>query len=109
MLKRKRQVKVYLDDKELDRFKQAVTKSGLSQAAFLRFLIKGYMPREKPPPEYYEILKAVRGACRNINQLTAVSHATGSIHVQHLDECLSALQSELMKIREATELPRKEI
>jgi hypothetical protein len=107
MLKRNHQVKVYLNDKEHNHLKRAVAKSGLTQSTFLRFLIKGYAPQEKPPQEYYEILNTVRGACRNINQLSMIANATGIIDAYRFDECYQVLLSELLKTRETVELPRK--
>ena len=108
MIIRKNRITFLLNDAEYAKFRKDVNKSELKMSAFLRFLIKGKMPQEKPSAEYFEILNAVRGACRNINELTVIAKATGEIESVKLEQNLRIMQEELLKTREAVELPRKE-
>jgi hypothetical protein len=86
MLRRNNQIHIYLDDKELKRFKDKVAKSGLTQNAYVRHLIGGSMPQDRPPPEYTLPLKEIRAIGRNINQIALVANATGIIDAQRFDE-----------------------
>lgn len=59
MRKRNVEIKVRLNENEAARLKSQVKKSGLSQAAFLRQLISGQMPKALPPAEYYAMMQEV--------------------------------------------------
>jgi hypothetical protein len=53
MRKRSISVLVRLNEKERQHLASQVKKSGLSQEAFIRTLINGYVPKALPPPDYY--------------------------------------------------------
>ena len=57
MLKRNIKVTFRLDKKESDHLRKRVKKSGLSQEAYLRQLINGLAPRDKPPPDYFSMMR----------------------------------------------------
>jgi len=51
---------VRLNDKEHTIFTKAVKRSGIQQQAYLRHLLTGYMPKERPPSIYYEMMEELR-------------------------------------------------
>lgn len=73
-----------------------VKKSGLSQEAFIRTLINGYVPKALPPPDYYAMMRELHAIGNNLNQLAAKAHSTG-----HLDR--AAFQQEADRLRLAVQ------
>jgi hypothetical protein len=108
LLKRNNQIHVYLDDKELKDFKARVRKSGISQSAYIRHLFAGQIPKDKPPPEYFEMLKQMQAIGRNINQIALVANATGIIGATRYEEQYSDLLGCILKIIDETQMPQKE-
>ena len=56
MRKRKNELLLWLDDKEMEHLKKAISRTGLSKQEYLRQLINGYVPKDLPPPEFRDIL-----------------------------------------------------
>lgn len=61
------------------RLQSLASKSGLSMSAYVRQLIDGVLPQERPPLDFYLILSQLRYIGNNMNQLTRIAHATGRI------------------------------
>jgi len=96
MRKRSISVLVRLNEKERQHLASQVKKSGLSQEAFIRTLINGYVPKALPPPDYYVMMRELHAIGNNLNQLAAKAHATG-----HLDR--AAFQQEADQLRRAVQ------
>ena len=105
--KRQNNVLFRLDDCELAHLKSKVGKSGMSQEAYLRTLLNGKIPQDRPPREYFDFLKEVRMIGRNINQIGMIANATGVIYGDRYKDDFDSLMDALLRIREAVELPRK--
>ena len=54
-------------------------KVGLSESELMRFLIRGFEPREKPDERIYEAIKQLRLIGVNINQIAKKVNATNYI------------------------------
>ena len=65
---------------------------GLSESEYIRCLIKGFVPREKPGKEFYEEIKNLRQIGNNLNQLTKYANTMGIIR-----------ESEIVKTKELVE------
>ena len=76
---RNHKVTVRLDDKEFALLKTKVRKAGLSQEGYLRVLIKGYVPREKPDDRFYVVMRQLAGLSNNCHQLLKKANALGFI------------------------------
>ena len=76
---RNKQVIIRLSDDELKHLKANVKKAGLSQEGYLRILIKGYVPREKPDDRFYVVMRQLAGLSNNCHQLLKKAHALGFI------------------------------
>jgi hypothetical protein len=107
MRRRQNRVEFRLDDQELARFNRAVERSELSQTAYIRHLINNRIPQDRPPPEYFEVLKELRMIGRNINQIALVANATGIIDAEKYDERHKELIRLILKIIETAEMPRE--
>lgn len=94
MRKRNIQIIVRLNAKEQQHLAKQVKKSGLSQEAFIRTLINGYMPKELPPPDYYSMMRELYAIGSNLNQIAAKANATG-----HIDR--TVFQYEANRLRKA--------
>ena len=71
MRTRNRAVLLRLTDEELSRLRALVKRSGLSQEAYLRSLVAGLRPRDKPPPDYYAMTRELHAIGNNLNQIAA--------------------------------------
>lgn len=95
----------HLSKDEYDAFRGAVKKSGLSQEAYLRTLIKGRVPREPPPAEYHAMMKELRAIGNRINQIAVKANATGFIHAGEYEKDARELQDVILRIQAAVVLP----
>ena len=68
---RKRAIKkqFWLNENENKMLKEKSKKTGLSEAEYLRCLIEGYNPKEKPDEEFYKIMRNLRAIGNNLNQI----------------------------------------
>ena len=79
MRKRGIPILIRLNAQEQQNLAKQVKKSGLSQEAFIRSLINGYMPKELPPPDYFSMIRELHAIGSNLNQIAAKANATGHI------------------------------
>jgi len=107
MRKRNHRVAVRLDDAEYTKLITAVERAGISQESFLRHLIGGYSPREKPPPDYYAMMEELRRIGNNLNQIARAAHITGAIDTKAYDENATLYREALRKITWAVVEPEK--
>lgn len=94
MRKRNIQIIVRLNAKEQQHLAKQVKKTGLSQEAFIRTLINGYVPKELPPSDYYAMMRELHAIGSNLNQIAAKANATG-----HIDR--TVFQYEANRLRKA--------
>lgn len=55
------------------------SKAGLTESDYIRNLVVGYEPREKPDDRFYNELKFLRGLSNNLNQVAKKANALGFI------------------------------
>ena len=82
-------------------------KSGLSRSAYLRFLVKNRIPKDLPPPDYYNMMRQLYGIANNLNQIAAKAHHFGSLDVGRYDENIKHLNHAILQIEDAVLLPEK--
>lgn len=107
MRTRNRTVLLRLTDGELARLRALVAKSSLSQEAYLRALIAGVRPRDKPPPDYHAMVRELHAIGNNLNQIARKAHATGVVDAERFDEQARTLEGALARIVAAVKEPRK--
>ena len=59
----------WLNEEEAKLLSSRAVNAGLTESDLLRFLIRGYEPREKPDERFYEAIKQLRIIGVNINQI----------------------------------------
>lgn len=62
-------IKIRLNDDELSLLNDRVIKSGYSRERYIRSLISGIVPKEKPPLEYHKLINEFNHIGVNLNQL----------------------------------------
>ena len=62
-------IKIRLNDDELSLLNDRVIKSGYSRERYIRSLISGIVPKEKPPLEHHKLINEFNHIGVNLNQL----------------------------------------
>lgn len=78
---RKRNIKkqIWLDVKEDELLKKKSKEAGLSEAEFVRSLIKGYRIKAQPTEEIKSFQRELYGIATNINQIARVANSRYSV------------------------------
>jgi hypothetical protein len=105
-------VQFWLSPAEAKHLKDAVARSGLNRSAYLRLLIKGLVPTDIPPPDYFAMTAELNAIGNNLNQIAYKAHAFGVLdaerfdkEVTHLDEVLLEITRAVYRHREVTNWP----
>ena len=107
MRKRNNRLWVHVSDDEFAVVKHRIKKTGLSKEAYIRSVLLGSIPKEKPDERFYAMMKDLSGLANNVNQLARKANTFGSINsrgLQNEAEKWSKFQTEM---REIILLPEK--
>ena len=96
-----------LNQKESDHLRKLVKKSGLSQEAYLRQLIKGLVPRDLPPPDYFSMMQALYDVGAALSRIEQKARTVGAIDAAHYDEAVQLYRQTVRDITAALLLPEK--
>ena len=107
MRKRDVHIQLWLNEKEAEALSRNAKKCRLSQSAYLRHLIMGYVPREPPPTDYYAMMRQIYHVGRSLNQIAAKAHVLNVIDAQRYDESIHMLEKTILKIEDAVIVPQK--
>ena len=86
----KKQFWITPEDDEI--LKMKCEKACLSEAALMRYLIRGYEPREKPDKRFYKSMNDLSAIGRNINQIVAKANTLNFVDAPLLAEELNKLK-----------------
>ena len=100
MKKRNRSICLRLTDDELEDLNKKAERSGFSREAYLRSLLKGVVPSEKPPKEFHEVLWYLRQIHISLNQVAAKANAMNLIDSAKYWASVSELQNTVGKLME---------
>ena len=107
MRKRDVHVQLWLNQKEAETLSLNADRCRLTQSAYLRHLIMGYVPREAPPPDYHAMMQQIYHVGRSLNQIATKAHVLNVIDAQHYDESIHMLEKTILKIEDAVISPQK--
>jgi hypothetical protein len=107
MMNRNIKITFRLNDAERARFKKRVKKSGLSQESYLRHIINGLAPTEKPPPDFHAMMGELRSIGNSLGQVAQKAHALNALDAKRYDESAAMLDRAIVDIMNAVMLPRK--
>ncbi|MEG2118476.1 MAG: plasmid mobilization relaxosome protein MobC [Clostridia bacterium] len=89
MLERNIQIIFRVNKAEYQYLKKQIKGTGYSQAAYLRSLIMGYVPRELPPADYHSMIKELRAIGNRMNRIAAREHTgTPATATKHFNTVL---------------------
>ncbi len=96
---RKRNIKkqIWLDVKEDELLKKKSKEAGLSEAEFVRSLIKGYRIKAQPTEEIKSFQRELYGIANNINQIARVANSRYSVSHDNFEYVSKALTDFILK------------
>lgn len=106
---RKRNIEIIfrLNESEAEALERKVKQSGLSREAYLRQIIKGIVPKNTPPPDYYSMMKELHKIGNNLNQIAQKAHVLNVVDVQRYDKAVRHFEQTVRVLTEAVILPDK--
>lgn len=107
MRKRNNRVSVRFTDDELDHFRKLVERTGLSAEEYLRQLIKGVVPRDSPPADYYKMMRQLYHVGNALNQIAQKAHVLNVMDVQRYDKAVEEFEQAVRNITAAVILPEE--
>ena len=107
MRKRDVHVQLWLNQKEAETLSLNADRCRLTQSAYLRHLIMGYVPREAPPPDYHAMMQQIYHVGKSLNQIATKAHVLNVIDAQRYDESIHMLEKTILKIEDAVIVPQK--
>ena len=73
-------------EKEYDRLCKYAEKAGLPKTTYIRQMINGSRPKERPSMDYFNFMKGFYHLGNNLNQITHLAHKFGSLHTAKLEQ-----------------------
>ena len=101
MNNRNYEIKVRLTQAEMVHLTRLVGDSGLSRENYLRKLISGVVPREAPPPDFFDMVRELHYIGNNLNQIATKAHALNVIDAKHYDDSVLLFEEAVQKILSA--------
>ena len=80
MRKRNRKKQFWLSFEEERQLRLNAIKVGLSESEYVRSLIMGYHPKEKPSKDFFDLMMELRKIGININQIAKHANQTGEVY-----------------------------
>jgi hypothetical protein len=100
-------IQLWLERKEADRLAGLVARSGITRSAYLRQLIGGVVPADRPPPDYFAMMRELHSIGNNLNQIARRAHISGAADEERYARNVARLDEAIRRITEAVVLPRK--
>ena len=100
-------VQLWLNEKEAAMLRKNVKAAGISQSAYFRHLIKGFVPKEHPPLDYFSFMRSLYSLANNLNQIAQKAHVLGVIDAQRYDKYARMSEDAVRTITDAMISPRK--
>ena len=100
-------VQLWLNRKEADALAHGAKKCGLTQSAYLRHLITGFVPKELPPPDYHAMMRQLYSLTNNLNQIAQKAHVLNVIDAQGYDRYAKMAEQAILDITKAVVEPKK--
>ncbi|MBP3920911.1 MAG: plasmid mobilization relaxosome protein MobC [Bacilli bacterium] len=107
MRSRKIKKQIWLSDEEDYIMKCKSESVGMNASDYIRNLIMGYKPKEKPSENFYEDIKSIRQIGNNINQIARIANAKGIIDIPHLNKEIEKLDGLIIDIKNKYLKPEK--
>ena len=94
MRNRDAQLNIRLSHSEMDKLSRNARRCGLSKSNYIRMLVNGYVPKESPPIEYNQLVRAM-------------TDVYSELKLQHSIEAAKELQTAIIQLQAALTLPER--
>lgn len=107
---RNRRIKkqIWLNDEEDYILKTRSEAVGMTASDYIRKLLVGYKPKEKPPEEFYVAIKNIRAIGNNINQIARMANARGVVDMLRFNKEVDKLDQLIIDIKNKYLRPEKD-
>lgn len=107
MRARNNRMMLRLSDNECQTLKQSSEKVGVPREVYLRMLIMGTQPKEKPSADFYGVMKELNAIGNSINQIAKVANSKGFINVKAYEENVRRLNEFIVEISKSVFTPER--
>ncbi len=76
---------IWLSEEEDRQLKEKAEATCLTEAALIRMLIQGFLPKEKPQADFYKAMNQITAIGNNLNQIAARANTFGFADVKALE------------------------
>ena len=94
-------------EKEYDRLCKYADKAGLPKTTYIRHMINGCWPKERPPAEYFPLLRELHDIGNNLCQVSQMAYHFGGTHCEALKDASMLFAKTLFRIQEEVKWPDK--
>ena len=78
------QLHLLIDSSQFEKLGILSKKAGLTKSEYIRRMIDGVVPQERPPYDFYKILTQMRYISNSMNQLAKKANATGHVDAEKI-------------------------
>ena len=96
-----------LSDKEYEKLKNSADKVGVPREVYLRMLVSGTTPKEKPTADFYSMTRELNAIGNSLNQIAKVANSKGFINVKAYEENAQKLNGFIVEISKAALTPER--
>lgn len=107
MRERNNRMTLRLNDKECQTLKKSSEKVGVPKEVYLRMLIMGTTPKEKPTADFYNMTRELNAIGNSLNQIAKVANSKGFINVKAYEENVRKLNGFILGISKAVFTPER--
>lgn len=107
MRERNNRMTLRLNDKECQTLKKSSEKVGVPKEVYLRMLIMGTTPKEKPTADFYNMTRELNAIGNSINQIAKVANSKGFINVKAYEENVRRLNEFIVEISKSVFAPER--
>lgn len=100
MRKRKIRKQFWFTEDEANLLKKKASLVGITESSLIRCWIKDNQLKEKPPPEFYDLINEINRIGTNINQIAHVSNMTGKIDKYRYESNYNDLKKLIREIKD---------
>lgn len=107
MRTRNNKITLRLNDMESNKLTKSADKVGVPKEVYLRMLIMGTTPKEKPNADFYGMMKEINAIGNSLNQIAKVANSKGFINVKAYEENARRLNEFIVEISRAVLVPER--
>lgn len=101
MRKHNKTFHIRFTESEYEKLCSLSERTGLPKSTYVRFMIKGQVPKDRPSPDYYVMIKQLSRIGTFLSQIATRAHTTSYIDAKQLEETIIMHRQALLYIQEA--------